>query len=982
MPPVVVAIGLAVGASAASAAVVGTIVLVSAIIMVASIAYSLVSMFGMKTPGGYSGGARSLRDRTQTVRSAVEPRRYIYGEVMTSGPLVFTHSTGGNNDFLYLVIVLAGHQVEAIGDVYIGDKLSTDSKFQTSVPEVGHWETWIVTAEEQGYWITDENDNSVYVIDVPEQGYWRRDSSKNSGIFEAPQRYVVDSPATTRSFVTITKYLGSPDQQADPELVAASGGIWTSAHRLRGCAYIVVKLEYNSGAFPNGLPNIKAVVRGNNQIYDPRTGQTGYTTNWALCIRDYLIKPYGIGCLPAEINEAQAIAAANICDEPMQLATGGTERRYTCNGSFTCDGKPLEIMKKLLTGAVGTVVWAQGEYHIYPAAYRTPETYVLTEDDLAGPLGVQPGKSTRDKFNTVTGTFADPTDYWQPVDFPPVKNSTAITAAGRELPHDVELLYTTSRATAQRLAKIHLEKELQEIIVTFPGKLTLFGIMPMDVVRLSISNMGWSEKEFRVTKWEMSDKGIINLVLREESAASYQWNSGMETVIDPAPNTQLPSPWQTPPPVNLSATEKLYPSGGDFKCQVTFAWQSTSADAVYFEYQVSDDGGATWRNGGMTTDTSATFGDEPVGAKIYRVRAVNGIGAVSAWATLAIYIYGKTAPPADITQIWASTTLTGALRLDWQPVPDVDIDYYHVRYSTVTVSAIWQTSVNVATAYSSTITLPAAKDGAYMIKAVDTSGNYSANAALVITNIPSLTTFNAIEVLTEQPAWSGTKTGCYSVNGKLYLDMAGRWNDITDFDALSNIDNYGGALAEAHYTSATEIDLGDVRTSRCTSAVQFDGIDTTALFDNITNFDAKTSFADTVDKTGVQPQISLSQDGVTWGAWQPLFVGDYTARKMRFRLQLYSHDATQYPTIDSLVYSVDMPDRSLTIDDVSIPAAGVVLPFTPAFITAPTVRGSVQTAASGDTLVISDVTAQGCTVQILNNNNGVARVVDVEARGY
>ena len=58
--------------------------------------------------------------------STTEPRRYIYGEAKLSGPLAFVGTSGPNNEWLHYVVVLAAHEVDAIGDVYLDNKLSTD----------------------------------------------------------------------------------------------------------------------------------------------------------------------------------------------------------------------------------------------------------------------------------------------------------------------------------------------------------------------------------------------------------------------------------------------------------------------------------------------------------------------------------------------------------------------------------------------------------------------------------------------------------------------------------------------------------------------------------------------------------------------------------------------------------------------------------------------------------------------------------------
>lgn len=101
-------------------------------------------------------------------------------------------------------------------------------------------------------------------------------------------------------------------------LITASNGQWTSAHVLKGLPYIYARLTYNEIAFPNGCPEIKAVIKG-RRVYDPRTGLTAWSDNPMLCAMDYMRMPNeygGMGCTADEMpTDAEIIARANYCDE-------------------------------------------------------------------------------------------------------------------------------------------------------------------------------------------------------------------------------------------------------------------------------------------------------------------------------------------------------------------------------------------------------------------------------------------------------------------------------------------------------------------------------------------------------------------------------------------------------------------------------------------------------------------------------------------
>lgn len=99
---------------------------------------------------------------------------------------------------------------------------------------------------------------------------------------------------------------------------------------------------------------------------------TGYTENAALCIADYLCQQtWGFKCnYGTDVPTAQLIAAANICDEPVPIAAGGTEPRYTCNGGFQLTLKRGEVLRNLLTSCGGRSTYQNGQYIIWPAAWQ------------------------------------------------------------------------------------------------------------------------------------------------------------------------------------------------------------------------------------------------------------------------------------------------------------------------------------------------------------------------------------------------------------------------------------------------------------------------------------------------------------------------------------------------------------------------------------------------------------------------------------
>ena len=129
--------------------------------------------------------------------------------------------------------------------------------------------------------------------------------------------------------VTVSKHLGILNQTADTALTSDVPK-WTSDCKLSNCAYLYVKLKYDRNAF-SGLPTVTADVRGRT-LFDPRDGQTRYSNNAALVVRDYLTNAlYGRGIASSAIDDTSFMAAANACDA--RISSPGFTDVFTADAS-------------------------------------------------------------------------------------------------------------------------------------------------------------------------------------------------------------------------------------------------------------------------------------------------------------------------------------------------------------------------------------------------------------------------------------------------------------------------------------------------------------------------------------------------------------------------------------------------------------------------------------------------------------------------
>jgi pyruvate/2-oxoglutarate dehydrogenase complex dihydrolipoamide acyltransferase (E2) component len=435
----------------------------------------------------------------QMVRSSNEPRRGIYGKAMVSGPLMFIGETGDDREWLYLILAVCGHRTDGCELIKLDDEVC--------------WH--------EGSGLTAKYSNHVRL-----------------------------------------KYYDGTQTTADSEMVSKFTD-WTSAHVGHGISYLRIAIKNDQEVFSSGIPNIKMLVRG-KPVFDPRDSQQlmndpdtwKYTDNWALCCLDYTRLESGVGATEKEIIMDSFIAAANLSDEFVEYQAGDFEKRYTMNGTWVADQTPQTIMEALLTAGAGKLVFTHGAYSLLGGAYYGPAEITLDDDGLRDDMSLTPFTERSDICNAVRGTFVDPDNFWQSVDFPPVENAYYRDIdQGEYIDHDLDLEYVISPWAAQRLAKLHLEQSRAGFTVQYPAKLGIgMQCWPGRVVRLNIPRLGINNKEFEIVDFTlMTDEGV-DLVLKETAPAIFDWALGEATSTDLTPNAELPDPKQVPTPKDLVYT--------------------------------------------------------------------------------------------------------------------------------------------------------------------------------------------------------------------------------------------------------------------------------------------------------------------------------------------------------------------------------------------------------------------------------------------
>jgi hypothetical protein len=596
MPPIIIGIA-ALGVGLAG----GTLTLATGIMLFTTMSATLIGLGAAMILGGISsaltkkglpsGLMHNIAGREVTVRQAAAPWRIAYGASRGGGVITFLHCTGTNNEFLHIVITLAKGKIQAINTMYFD------------------------------------------AVAVPLDG---------SG----------DATGTYAGYVHVQKNLGDPAEsgQGLTDLATAVPTKWTANHLQRGHAKVYVRLKWNADLFPNGAPNPTFDLQG-RLVYDPRTPATAYSNLAALIAADYIVNTqFGLKAVYAdEVDNTLLIAAANLCDENVTLKAGGTEDRYTINGVFDTTEDPINVLHQMVGAMGGYVVYVGGKWQIYGGAYRAA-SITLTESDARASLKVKSRLSKQEIFNGVKGTFFSEANKWQAADFPSVDGAAYLTEDGNERCwQDIQLPFTTSVSTAQRLAKLILERTRRQITVEYPAKLSAYRLQPPDVVQVTNTRFGWSAKTFEVqdTRLAVDEEGALacDLVLRETDATVYSWTPATdEKGAGGVGSTDLPNIRTVAAPTSLvlSSGDAAATTGNDGLRvpRLKATWVAPADQAVlsggHIIVQYKKHADSVWIGIGTARGNATEFYIAPVTvgtAYDVRLYAVNSSGVVSAALT-------------------------------------------------------------------------------------------------------------------------------------------------------------------------------------------------------------------------------------------------------------------------------------------------------------------------------------------------------------
>ena len=487
-----------------------------------------------------------------------------------------------------------------------------------------------------------------------------------------------------------------------------------------------------SSEINGGNPSVTCLIRG-RKVYDVRDGVTRYSTNPALCVRDFILsKRYGLGkwFTDENLDSDSWKEAADYCDEIIQfLDSDGVRqnaKRYELNMIIDTSRTALEWLQEMLANFCGYLVYNNGKLKL-KIEKVTPISYKF-DDDSCSDLKVSP-LALSETPNKYEVSIIDPLNNWSTVkciceDYADQKQRQKI------ITKSVNLEGVTSQNQALRLARFYRDYNLVcPMQLSFTTGMQAMHLEPGDVVTVSYHGV-FKDMPIRISEIKETNKGTFEVSGRQYNDTIY--GDALGGGIHWYSYSQITSPYydSIPNVQNLVVTQQSYmTTSGNINSTVTLSWGKLSYQFLS-KYSI-DARLASWPDWSFqcsTSDTSCTFNVETGATYYYRVRVDNTAGRSSSGTySDKVYITGYNAPPADVRDVTFEVTGSG-INLKWTANDEPDIKGYNV-YQGVGNTEFANCKLIVQGCSSNVLYVPidVAQDYIFYVEAVDTAGNVSEN---------------------------------------------------------------------------------------------------------------------------------------------------------------------------------------------------------------------------------------------------------------
>ena len=932
----------------------------------------------------------------------------IYGTRKVGGNVVFLETSGTDNEFLYMALVLSEGEIHNITKIFINDNEVT--------------------------WSGDIADNTQITV-----------ASSDANFFDS-----TDSV----SLITCEPHFGSDSQSASSLLSGLSS--WTSNHRLRGLAYLAIKFKWNTDKF-GSLPTVNAIVEG-KKIYNPNldstiTGGSGshradtsstweYSDNPVYQLLDYLRDTrFGMSIPNSyfDSNFADWQVAGDVCDTNITPYSGASQIDLMDSHTVVdTSKKAIDNVKEFVKGCRAFLNFSSGKYKILVESSGSA-SITLTEDNILGGITVS-SKNKNSRYNRVIVNWINPTKNFQSdtAQFPPVDETGIATAdqhatmktadGGLLLEGRFDFPMFTSPYQAQEMAEIILRRSRSSLDVTLKADATALELSIGDIVNITHATPGFSAKPFRVQGMSINADHTIGLQLSEHQDSYYTFGTQQEVAT--IPDTTLPNPFSVLPPASITLDDELieYADGIVITRLIITIGASLDNFVDNYEVQIKQ---TKDQNGATVTDS---FREIAVGKILeyqhlnvidgaeyqVRARAVNTIGVKSTFVSTTRTIVGGVEAPSNVDDFAVEMHGQDHMKLTWTPPSkesDLDISFYEIRYQNTLSGANWLNSSNLVRCprRKCDSAIVPARTGSYLIKAVDKNSNTSAEASIVSTNISSIQSYTQVTTFTETPnIFTALDSMDASFPLAVKIDESGdtvlTLDTVTNFDdTVGNFDSPSGDFelggtdttsnpnfnnsnrdAKGFYNFTNSLSLTQIYDGNLEPTITLDAENPYDLFDSGRGalvFDsAKAPFDGTEQihafhRVQVATSTSALSDCINFVDITQS--ATFKFKFAKFRLKLTNDDDQTSSNVKTVQIKLNMEERTIGESDLATSSGSKTITYGNAFFAVPSIGIAAQNMVTGDVFTISSKTVSGFTIAFVNSSGAsVDRTFDYIAKGY
>lgn len=483
--------------------------------------------------------------------------------------------------------------------------------------------------------------------------------------------FSVGATATNSPFAGYLKcWLGLGSQSGPPAQIMTEAGDATSTNddrfwpsdRWRGQTVLWVRLDRGPAAsrndrWPRTPPEIEVEMRW-SKVWDLRDGAQDpddpatwiWSENQALCLLDAIRQNPMRRRALRQIMQDSFSEAADIADQNVALAAGGTVERYTVGGVLSWSGSAelQDQINPLVQAGAGTLVQAGGRLGYAPGAWRAPALTVT--DVLDGqPFAFTRLQAGRDIPRAVRVSYVDPAAQYELSELVPDEvPGGAGTDGSDDGVETVDLSMVHEATQAMRVQRIMAQRYGMQRRLTGELPPTAMNVIAGANVTVALErtadarNGTYEVAQLHPAVWLESDEGVafrMPATLRQTAESVYAWSTAYEQTV--ATKTFTPINLALPVPGTITATTGPgidLNTGGTVIQRLKFAFDPAATTGIDgYECEFAEGSGPYQAAGNLSPDIRDGAGDvfafvtPSVGAVVkFRVRSKLGT-ARSAW---------------------------------------------------------------------------------------------------------------------------------------------------------------------------------------------------------------------------------------------------------------------------------------------------------------------------------------------------------------